>query len=659
MHLSNPNSVRTSPNHRWAALLTGVTSLALLTGCPGDDSDGGDPESSFTVHSSRRAVAVGTPIVFSGDLFAFLASESSGSEGAEDMNGDLDTNDSIATVMDYVTREETSLDVAARHLAWLGTTLFMEVREDEDGRDWDEDMATDNDEYSLLRWTLGDEEPTFLTSLDPNVDTRFWTVNDERLFVLEAVPISTGVGTTSMSAIESDAVNLLLPVTTTSDALNGLTPRFLSGDEGLLFCLLDEDIDGDLNGDTDTLDDVLAVIDGSRAAMELHSTEMAYSEDDGAVRARCIDDLDADWLVAFLVDELAQGENLNDSDLFGAGWIPEGCPGVDDADTDDHVLHYLFFGDWVADSVTAPIRNTGLAGSGRAFVTGEHVGTIVQEDESGDCDLNGDGDRLDRVARWVFADPDPGDELMPPGGTDLMVALSPSSEISGPTGGVAELDDRIVALVGEEEDGRNHDLDLDNNFNLIAWIDPASPTSWEFDHGSGSAFFAGATWMTETLERNYVAFAAPESVSGSNFNIPSNSSGPDTDEDDFVPVLGYFDEDRLFPGLIPIAVRETNAGFVVTGRYAFGRAYEADDSRDLNDDGDTDDDVIFRHAIDSQQTFVMSSLNNIGGRGALELPGGTLEPAAGAFIADEGEAGRDYNRDGDSEDFVVRYFRFD
>ena len=300
--------------------------LALLCSCP-SSGGGGRGSTAFEVHSSREAVAVGTPIVHSGDYLAFLALEQSGSASSGDLNGDLDTNDSIATVLNTRTREETLLDVAARGLAWLGTTLFIEVREDEDGRDWDGDTEMTSDEYSLLRWTVGESAPTFLTSLDAEQGTRMLGVGGERLFILEEAPASSGPGTTTMSVIEADAVELPLPVTTTSDAANALHPLLIGAQEGLLLCLLQESLDGDLNADGDSEDSVLALLDATQAAMELHVTGKAIADQDTPIRARRRDTSSVDWLVAFLVDEQGEGLSLNDRDLFTTSWEPRGLPG--------------------------------------------------------------------------------------------------------------------------------------------------------------------------------------------------------------------------------------------------------------------------------------------------------------------------------------------
>ncbi len=78
-------------------------------------------------------------------------------------------------------------------------------------------------------------------------------------------------------------------------------------------------------------------------------------------------------LVAFQVVEAKQGAQSLNGDL----------------DIDDEVIHVL-------DTTTGQVRNLGLAG-GRPFVDGALVAFAVLEEDQGNTDLNGDGDRTDTV----------------------------------------------------------------------------------------------------------------------------------------------------------------------------------------------------------------------------------------------------------------------
>ncbi|MFT4538795.1 MAG: hypothetical protein ACI841_004590 [Planctomycetota bacterium] len=648
---STPDSRFLARPRLLCAVLTLATTLAL-TGCPASTES--TPAGPFTVFSTLQAVAIGTPIVFSGDHFAFLAAESSGSEGGEDRNGDFDTADSVVVVQNYETRTETVVGVAARELAWVGDDLFMVVREDEDDRDWDDDTEKGEDEYSLLYWSPEMTEAIFVASLSADAKTRILPIAGERLLIVEEGGPASGQGTTTLSTIEAGTPELPLPVITSSDAVDGLNPQVLGIDEGLVILLLNEATDGDLNEDTDDTDAVLALLDGTQAAGVLHSTGKVIEDSNVPVRAKSTGD--GDWLVTFLVDEEGSQESLNDRDLFPAIWDPEGCPSATDTDEDDQVLAFLHFADWVADSSLSPVRNTGFAGRERVFIAGVNVGTIVHEEDDGGCNLNGDADATDRIVRWVFAEPDAGIDLAPVGTTNLMLALADTSVLAGSTLGVAELGDRIVILVGEENDNRSHDESVEDVFDLIGWIDPDDSIAWEFNHSASSSFFLGATWIEETPGREHLLIAALEEVSGSNFNIPAGATGPDMDTRDSVPVILSFEGNRLFPGLVPVAARATNAGLTLFGDNVYGRLHEAADSRDLNGDGDQADDLVFRHNLTSGGTTVMSVLNNIGGRRAIDADDNLTDPVGCAFIADERDESADFNRDGDEEDFVIRYF---
>ncbi len=73
---SRSSSTLLSTRARIPLVLAGA---ALFSACPSSSSSGSDPYTFFSLHSTRQAVAVGTPIVFSGSHYAFLALESSGS----------------------------------------------------------------------------------------------------------------------------------------------------------------------------------------------------------------------------------------------------------------------------------------------------------------------------------------------------------------------------------------------------------------------------------------------------------------------------------------------------------------------------------------------------------------------------------------------------
>ena len=151
-----------------------------------------------------------------------------------------------------------------------------------------------------------------------------------------------------------------------------------------------------------------------------------------------------DWLVAFLVDEDGQNENLNSTGL--PAFSP--CPPLD-SDMTDEVLHFMDFIDVVENGNS--VTNSRLVGGERIIHADGYVGTISREDEAV-CDLNGDGDLVDRVFRWVLAD-----RIDPTYENDIS-RLHALTDISGPANEVAEMGDRFVIVVNEITDGENHDF---------------------------------------------------------------------------------------------------------------------------------------------------------------------------------------------------------
>jgi len=67
--------------------------------------------------------------------------------------------------------------------------------------------------------------------------------------------------------------------------------------------------------------------------------------------------------------------------------------------------------------------------------------------------------------------------------------------------------------------------------------------------------------------------------------------------------------------------------------------------------------VLFRTSLDSGATSYMGVASNVS-RPVVDLDSGTGSPAGGGLVTSESSAGSDLNGDGDSADFVVRWFKF-
>jgi len=656
-------------------------SLLVLTACSSssDDDDGLDPL--FTPRSTSHGVSAvlsngaPTPIALSGRYMAYLADETA--SGVVDMNGDGDEIDSVVSVVEIVEREETVLGVAALDVAWLGGVLFIAVREDQDGTDWDADGdSASADEIALLCWQPGDATASFVASLDADGGDLMTPVDQELLFFPLAAGAG-GAGATSLAYVRASAPQTVVQLTTDSLAAGGLHPRVIGEQEGMLFLTLDETLDGELNADGDATDEaVLAVCDGTSANAMVMNTGLAVRSDDVPFRARFVgDEANPDWLIGFLVDEAGQGLSLNDRDLFAPSLIPDGCS-ADDDDTNDQVLHYFYYADWSNDAASFPIANTFLPGRHRVFSVADVIGTITFEGDDADCNYNslmgleGDNDQTDSYARWVTADENtasPNLDSLRARDDLLALALVPagggSGFIPGGTFGVAEFENTIAIVVGEAEDARDHDNDTDSDHDLLALYD--SDTGWDFDLRSGSnpplePVYVGVDWMGESSDRSWLNLSTQELVWDENLN---GEFSTDDDLDDLIPVTALFNGPDIVLPFFRVALTPSNAGMTIVDDVLFYRVDEGNDSRDWNGDGDTADTYLFRTSVDGP----FESNSNFGYSKSMSVLSTDVRPAieyqsdggvviGGALIADEAMEGEDFNGDGDTSDLVVRYF---
>ena len=577
-------------------------------------------------------------------LIAYLADEATMGAGGTDLNGDTDVIDSIAVVVNSSSRVETNLGVAALELEWVGNDLFLVVNESLDGRNWDADMALTSN--VLLHWTEGMMLPQLVATVAASGLPRIVGVST-RLYYHNA---TTPVGPFQSNLFFVDELAPTVPVAvTTQDAVAELTVQILGAEEGLLYCTLDETVEGrDLNIDADMADtSVLALLDATDVTSMLRSVGLAVPVGT-PFRARSTGA--NDWLIAFLADEAAQGAtNFNDPVLFAASWKPVQCVGDEDADAADNVLHYLNFAAWDVNPGLNPPVNTGLVGDERIVVlpgTAGFVGTLSLESDEGTCDLNGDGDTTDSIFRYVQAST----PTLPPGALANMHAVT--NMVPGGTFGVVELDTAFVVLIDEAADGQDHDGDPGNDFDLLAWVEPSAANldvAYRFNHAaSGAPVFFGATWMDDLLGRERMVAAISEDVGG-----------------DFNGDLDVLDSVPTFPDFVPgprlnfsgatIAVDPINAGALLVEGVTYFRVLEAADLRDWNLDGDIADTVLIRLFESTGSPEFVAVLNNLP-RLAVDFAPDETAPSVGVFVADEAMAGLDFNDDGDMADLTLRYF---
>jgi hypothetical protein len=643
----------------------GTLALALLwaSGCSGSSSDdnGGGGNDKFEPESTDHAAAGGSPLWAVGQWLLYLADEGSTGPGGTNMNsgkGDLDELDQIAVAVDMKSGETRNLHTATEDAAILGNQVWLVVDEDEDTKDWDLDGMADD--LVLLHWSRGTDVVQWVDTLDP-VAKSIETANGRLYYcAVPAAPLM--ASESSVRYVQESAPRTPLPVmhAVPSAVAQGLSPAILGRDEGLLWLALDETVETiDLNDDGDATDEfVMALLDGTDPSAMLLSPELALPGANAPVRAR--KQGAGDWTVAFLVSEADQDDfptGLNDPDDFHPDWVPEACDGTyDDTDRTDDVLFFLEFAAWAASPGANPPVNTGLAGANRVFVVPNFVATLTPEEDDGDCSTNGDGDTDDIVLRWTRKQ---SDQLLikPFGSSDEILAIR---NVPGGTRGVTDLDGRWIAVIDEADDDRDHDPKSnppgsgDQVQTLVAWLDPADGNSatWEFNHSSGpDPLGVGGSYMAERKERDRILVGFQESVFGMSINVNG-----DNDILDSTPTFVSFDpgnaDDLDFPGPA-VALDSSNPGMVLAEGVVFYRVDETEDDRDWNNDGDLDDQVMWRTRISDNSSVYMGTLNDLAG------PVIVASDFGAACLADEVQAHRDYNGDGDQADFVVRWFRID
>lgn len=629
----------------------GLLLATSTTSCSGGGSGGGG-DNNFVLRNTSQSVDPNSPLEIVGRWLLYLADEATTGATGTDFNGDTDTIDSIAVVVNTTARVQNNLMVAAEAGHIIGDEVYLVVDEQLDGRDWDGVVA---DNTVLLHWTNATKTLTFVDVLSTTGAGVVATANN-RLYYTSADPSGVTAPDTLLRYVGLGAP--MTPMAVQDGATGISAPDLIGEDEGLLFCTADENVEGtDLNGDGDSTDThVLCLLNSENPAAPIKNTGIAVVDETVAFRARSSGA--GEWLVAFLADEAAKSDfgafvgGYNDPGNFAGSWQPPQCSGSADTDQMDQVLHYLDFAPWVANPGANPIVNTGLVGDTRVFCavgSGPHVGTLSSEADEGGCDLNGDGDSTDRIVRWIEATGSVG--FVFTSATQLVAVAS----TNGGDEGVSELENSFVAVIDEAADGRDYDGDPGVDNELVAWLDPATGAAalWTVDHDDlAPMVFVGTNWARSNGERTTYVCTQEESVFGSDIN-------GDGDMLDAVPTFADFDANGMdmdFPG-VAVAAESGNAGIAIAKSWAFYRVDEAEDLLDWNGDGDMTDRITLRTGLVSGATQNMGVSSDLA-RDAVEFAEDVSGASTGAFIVNEAFQQIDYNKDGDTNDLVVRYFRF-
>lgn len=632
-----------------SALFVLVPSLLLLGACAESDES-----TAFVVRNSATSSPLASAVVTGGNRFVYVAAENTTGSGT-DLNGDTDTADLVAFTALFTETTPTNIGIAIEEAFVVGEAVFLVVDEADDDTEYG---GTGAFEIVLLHWDPETETETFVDVIDNDANFTTGVVVGSSLFYVKG-SVASGASLTNLRRVDATAPTTPVAINS-SDAAGFEDVNIMGEDEGMIFVRASESENATvLNGDADQVDEtILCLLDGTSVTGELESTGLALADQDSPLSARLIST--GDWVVGCLVDEAEQGVvSLNDhTDTgFTQPFLPGACLGMtEDTDTTDEVLHWIRFGDLVADTVGA-IGNTGLAGTGRVLAVGTAVATLSDEADAL-CDLNGDGDMSDLVARWVDA------TANAPYVTSDTILRAVETTLPGGAMGLSSLSDRLVCAISEAGENINIDGEVDDHA-LVAWVDPADGSSgtWTVMHPTGGVGtgvsgepFAGTTWMAAESRLGRLGMTYSERVPNLNLNsnVACSFIQKDSDAIDALPVWADFGTGPTldFDGL-GFGVSETAPGIEVSGGSAFFRVDEFADNRDWNSDGDKSDLVLFRNPLTSCNPVAMGT-SSPGAGGSVTLSPGN----GGAFLTSESASGSDLNDDGDMTDFVLRWFSF-
>ena len=631
--------------------LLALSATLLAASCGGS---GGGGTSTFVAQATTEAADPSFDPVVVGDFGAFLALEATTGAAGTDIDGDGTPDDKVTMGISLLNGVTTSTNLEADAVFIIDGEFFLVVDEVTNGVDYS--GVGGIADLVLMHWNTTDGvDPVYVDDLERTVQLAVVETADTLYYV---TTVAQGAGTTNLRLLDPAMPTLPVTVGVTGSALTSC--RILGEKEGLLLVTVDENVDGDTDGDGDGIDSfALALLDGTDVAAELSLTAVTVRGASAPFDAEALDIMgdgtaDEGWLVGVLADEITEDADLNDPALFAGGWLPIICANLADGDKTDEVLHYIYFGH---PTFAATPVNTGLVGRSRVLVLdGGYVATVSPEIDA-DCDFNGDG-LGDLIPRWCAAvDPALGSMgVLPPTAGGLMDAL-----VLNPAGGslgMVELEGNLVILVSEANDTEDHDSDGLNTHNLLAYIDDLdTDMTWEYDLGTPEGGFTvvGASWLGAEAVIDRIAVGFQESTLDLNLNGGCGAVLKDSDKTDSVAAWIHFEPGGLgIPG-IGFSVDEFNMGGVFAGGNLFFRMDEADDDTDYNNNGTKSEVILTR--------------NPVGGAGCSPKAIGTLhnlvKPAifsdnvrGGLFMTDESEALVDVNKDGDDDDFVLRWMRF-
>ncbi len=530
-HAADPGSARVD-NLELASggaiiLDSGLVAFGVREGMQGGtdlNGDGDADDNVLHVYDPFRRATTNTGLdhvamVGVGNLIALAVSESL---AGKDLNGDGDISflDRVVHVFDPATGALTNTGFAHGSLiVAVGTAIGFTVSESAQGST---DLNGDGDTDDAVAFGY---DPATRRSVNSGLATRFGNMSAARDYAVFGVAEAdqghtdlNGDGDTSDSVIH--VLDPMTGATLSSGVTHGFFGFAIGGNRVGIAVSENRQGNTDLNGDGDAIDDVVHVLDPASGTTVNTGIDGGGSAPLLAVGER---------FVASVIEE---------ADLNG------------DGDTDDAVFQ-------VFDPETGTTHNTGVAHRFAAAAAGDLVAITVSEENQGGTDLNRDGDTDDLILH-VF---NPSDDSIV--NTRLM-------------GDFGSLGDRIALLLNETLTGTdlNRDGDVDLADFVLHVYDPATNT---VVNSELAIDFLGI----QTAGRRAVFAVSEFAQGGSDLNGDGGFGDPVAAAYD--PVTDTWFNLGVAADLAPTVARDVVA-IRVPEIFQGGS--------DLNADGDTDDEVL-------------------------------------------------------------------
>lgn len=504
-------------------------------------------------------------------------------------------------------------------------------------------------EVILMRWNFELAAPVFVDLVDPLSPAPMLAAGTRLWYAVDEDPIA--VDGTNLRYIDIEDPTMSVEVDTDGTTLGTVRVQLVDVDSGLVRLAIDETASGGQGSQNGDGDS------SDTAVLALVEVGVDPPLVVGTGLAQPAVDAPLEIFqfeedlrrILCLVSENDQGAQNLNGTAASLPSLCSGTPGLD-VDTDDDVVHLL---EWQAGEIASTV-NTGLAGALRLLFTEDYLVTLARESDIGGgagCDLTQDGSPDDIVARWApLVDP-----TVP---VDVDTLYEPiDTDVPGDAFGIEVANPLILAAIDTTIDPGTGPLALP----WMANVFPGSSNAWDFTHldpdADGPIGFNVGIRRMDRARAARVPVELLETAVGQNLNVGCTAQVKDfftADQDDAIPVWMRYSatfNNSLASGS-GFALDPSDGGLVLAFGRAFFRVSEQADGRDWNLDGDSDDFLLFRSPL----TSCLPTLTSIVEAG----PGDVIVTDSGTgafFFCSEADAGRDLSGDGVIAGSAVRYFR--